>query len=111
LVLCTGIQHRQFITEGDYNTVSSNFLNPVELLDSYKDFTNTNKFWEVSIQLGKSLVNWNTILSWCRKSSTSSRKASCVTMDIQNVRKRVPGSTDSQTINIQIDLIKLLSIL
>jgi iron complex outermembrane receptor protein len=44
-------------TEGDYNTVSNTFLNPVELLDSYKDFTNTNKFLEVSIQLGKSLVN------------------------------------------------------
>jgi iron complex outermembrane receptor protein len=30
---------------GNYNTVSNTFLNPVELLDSYKDFTNTNKFF------------------------------------------------------------------
>jgi iron complex outermembrane receptor protein len=91
-------------------------LNPVELLDSYKDFTNTNKF------LGSINTTWK-ITSKLKyqflvgvESSTSSRKASCCLLWIfRMLRKRVPGSTDVKrgqaSINIKIDLIKLLSIL
>jgi TonB-linked SusC/RagA family outer membrane protein len=94
-------------TDGDYNTISNTFLNPVELLDSYKDFTNTNKF------LGSINTTWK-ITSKLKyqflvgvESSTSSRKSQLLpTMDIQNVAQAgVPGSTDVKrgqaSINIQ----------
>jgi TonB-linked SusC/RagA family outer membrane protein len=93
--------------DGDYNTVSNTFLNPVELLDSYNDFTNTNKF------LGSINTTWK-ITSKLKyqflvgvESSTSSRKSQLLpTMDIQNVAQAgVPGSTDVKrgqaSINIQ----------
>jgi TonB-linked SusC/RagA family outer membrane protein len=93
--------------DGDYNTVSNTFLNPVELLDAYKDFTNTNKF------LGSINTTWK-ITSKLKyqflvgiESSTSSRKSQLLpTMDIQNVAQAgVPGSTavkrGQASINIQ----------
>jgi TonB-linked SusC/RagA family outer membrane protein len=93
--------------DGDYNTISNTFLNPVELLDSYNDFTNTNKF------LGSINTTWK-ITSKLKyqflvgvESSTSSRKSQLLpTMDIQNVAQAgVPGSTDVKrgqaSINIQ----------
>jgi iron complex outermembrane receptor protein len=94
-------------TDGDYNTVSNTFLNPVELLDAYKDFTNTNKFlgsinttWKITSKLKYQLLVGV-------ESSTSSRKSQLLpTMDIQGVAQAaVPASTDVKrgqaSINIQ----------
>jgi iron complex outermembrane receptor protein len=83
-------------TDGSYNVVSNTFLNPVQLLDSYKDFTNTNKF------LGSINTTWkiNSHLKYQFlfgiESSTSSRKSQLLpTIDIQNVAQAtVPGSTE-----------------
>ncbi|MBC5837119.1 SusC/RagA family TonB-linked outer membrane protein [Flavobacterium sp. F-392] len=80
---------------GTYNVVSNTYLNPVQLLNSYKDFTNTNKF------LGSINTTWkiNSKLKYTFlvgvESSTSSRKSQLLpTMDIQNVAQAtVPGST------------------
>jgi TonB-linked SusC/RagA family outer membrane protein len=96
-----------YTADGDYNTVSNTFLNPVELLDAYNDFTNTNKF------LGSINTTWK-ITSKLKyqflvgvESSTSSRKSQLLpSMDIQNVAQAgVPGSTDVKrgqaSINIQ----------
>ena len=82
-------------TDGSYNVVSNTYLNPVQLLNSYKDFTNTNKF------LGSINTTWkiNSKLKYTFlfgvESSTSSRKSQLLpTMDIQNVAQAsVPGST------------------
>jgi iron complex outermembrane receptor protein len=92
-------------------------LNPVELLDSYKDFTNTNKFfgsinttWKITSKLKYQFLVGV-------ESSTSSRKKPVVAYYgySECCASRVPGSTDVKrgqaSINIKIDLIKLLSIL
>ena len=82
--------------DGTYNVVSNTYLNPVELLNSYKDFTNTNKFlgsinttWKINSKLKYQFL-------FGIESSTSSRKSQLLpTMDIQNVAQAsVPGSTD-----------------
>lgn len=81
---------------GSYNVVSNTYLNPVQLLNSYKDFTNTNKF------LGSINTTWkiNSHLKYQFlfgiESSNSSRKSQLLpTMDIQNVAQAsVPGSTN-----------------
>ena len=81
---------------GSYNVVSNTYLNPVQLLNSYKDFTNTNKFlgsinttWKITSKLKYQFL-------FGIESSTSSRKSQLLpTMDIQNVAQAaVPGSTD-----------------
>jgi iron complex outermembrane receptor protein len=83
---------------GSYNVINNTFLNPVELLDSYRDFTNTNKFlgsinttWKINSKLKYQFL-------FGIESSTSSRKSQLLpTMDIQNVAiAAVPGSTDSK---------------
>ncbi|WP_367772178.1 SusC/RagA family TonB-linked outer membrane protein [Flavobacterium sp. WC2421] len=83
-------------TDGTYNVVSNTYLNPVQLLNSYKDFTNTNKFlgsinttWKINSKLKYQFL-------FGIESSTSSRKSQLLpTMDIQNVAQAsVPGSTD-----------------
>nr|WP_315206304.1 SusC/RagA family TonB-linked outer membrane protein [uncultured Flavobacterium sp.] len=82
--------------DGTYNVVSNTYLNPVQLLNSYKDFTNTNKFlgsinttWKINSKLKYQFL-------FGIESSTSSRKSQLLpTMDIQNVAQAsVPGSTD-----------------
>ena len=82
--------------DGTYNVVSNTYLNPVQLLDSYKDYTNTNKFlgsinttWKITSKLKYQFL-------FGIESSTSSRKSQLLpTMDIQNVAQAaVPGSTD-----------------
>ena len=61
-------------TDGTYNVISTSYLNPVQLLNSYKDFTNTNKL------LGSINTTWkiNSHLKYQFlfgiESSTSSRK-------------------------------------
>ena len=81
--------------DGTYNVVSDTYLNPVELLNSYKDFTNTNKFlgsinttWKINSKLKYQFL-------FGIESSTSSRKSQLLpTMDIQNTAQAaVPGST------------------
>lgn len=81
---------------GSYNSISNTYLNPVELLNSYKDYTNTNKL----------LGSINTTLKITSKlkyqflfgieSSTSTRKSQLLpTMRILDVATAaVPGSTD-----------------
>ena len=82
--------------DGTYNVVSNTYLNPVQLLDSYKDFTNTNKFlgsinttWKINSKLKYQFL-------FGIESSTSSRKSQLLpTMDIQNVAQAsVPGSSE-----------------
>ncbi len=83
-------------TDGTYNVVSNTYLNPVQLLNSYKDYTNTNKFlgsinttWKITSKLKYQFL-------FGIESSNSSRKSQLLpTMDIQNVAQAaVPGSTD-----------------
>lgn len=82
-------------SDGTYHVVSNTYLNPVQLLNSYKDFTNTNKF------LGSINTTWkiNSHLKYQFlfgiESSNSSRKSQLLpTMDIQNVAQAsVPGSS------------------
>jgi iron complex outermembrane receptor protein len=45
-------------TDGSYNVISTSYLNPVQLLDAYKDYTNTNKLlgsinttWKINSKL------------------------------------------------------------
>lgn len=82
--------------DGTYNVVSNTYLNPVQLLDSYKDFTNTNKFlgsinttWKINSKLKYQFL-------FGIESSSSSRKSQLLpTMDIQNVAQAsVPGSSE-----------------
>ena len=85
-----------YSADGSYNVVSNTYLNPVQLLNSYKDFTNTNKFlgsinttWKINSKLKYQFL-------FGIESSTSSRKSQLLpTMDIQNVAQAaVPGSTE-----------------
>ena len=81
---------------GTYNVISNTYLNPVELLNSYKDYTNTNKV------LGSINTTWK-INSHFKyqflfgiESSNSTRKSQLLpTMRILDVATAaVPGSTD-----------------
>jgi iron complex outermembrane receptor protein len=82
--------------DGTYNVVNNTYLNPVQLLNSYKDFTNTNKF------LGSINTTWkiNSKLTYKFlfgiESSNSARKSQLLpSIDIQNVAQAaVPASTD-----------------
>jgi iron complex outermembrane receptor protein len=69
-------------------------LNPVELLDSYKDFTNTNKFlgsittWKITSKLKYQFLVGV-------ESSTSSKKPVVTYYGYSECcASRVPGSTD-----------------
>jgi TonB-dependent starch-binding outer membrane protein SusC len=83
-------------TDGSYNVVSNSYLNPVQLLNSYNDYTNTNKF------LGSINTTWkiNSHLTYKFlfgvESSTSTRKLELLpTIDILNTAQApVPGSTE-----------------
>ncbi|MFE3869902.1 SusC/RagA family TonB-linked outer membrane protein [Flavobacterium sp. ZS1P70] len=81
---------------GSYNSISNTYLNPVELLNSYKDYTNTNKL------LGSINTTWKINSKFKYQflfgieSSTSTRKSQLLpTMRILDVATAaVPGSTD-----------------
>ncbi len=83
-------------TNGTYNVVSNTYLNPVQLLNAYKDYTNTNKV------LGSINTTWkiNSHLKYQFlfgiEGSNSSRKSQLLpTIDILNVAQAaVPGSTE-----------------
>jgi TonB-linked SusC/RagA family outer membrane protein len=83
--------------DGSYNVVSNTYLNPVQLLNGYKDFTNTNKL------LGSINTTWkiNSKLKYTFlfgiESSTSSRKAQLLpNIDVQGAQfsASVPGSSE-----------------
>ena len=87
-------------TDGSYNVISTSYLNPVQLLDSYKDFTNTNKL------LGSINTTWkiNSHLKYQFlfgiESSTSTRKTQLLpSIQILNTAQAVvPGTgTDPVT--------------
>ena len=82
--------------DGSYNVVSNTFLNPVELLNAYKDYTNTAKI------IGNISTTWKINSRWSYKflfgieGSTSSRKSQILpTIDIQGDQfvASVPGSS------------------
>ncbi|MFV8325051.1 SusC/RagA family TonB-linked outer membrane protein [Flavobacterium sp. ZS1P14] len=83
-------------TNGTYNVVSNTYLNPVQLLNAYKDYTNTNKV------LGSINTTWkiNSHLKYQFlfgiEGSNSIRKSQLLpTIDILNVAQAaVPGSTE-----------------
>ncbi|WP_264565594.1 SusC/RagA family TonB-linked outer membrane protein [Flavobacterium sp. N3904] len=81
--------------DGSYNVVSDTYLNPVQLLDSYQDYTNTNKLLgsiNASLNLG-SHFKYNFLFGV--ENSTSSRKSQILpTMKIQGDAffGTVPGS-------------------
>jgi iron complex outermembrane receptor protein len=70
-------------TNGSFNVVGNDYLNPVQLLDSYKDYTNTNKLlgsinttWKITSKLKYQFL-------FGIESSTSSRKSQILpTIDI-----------------------------
>jgi iron complex outermembrane receptor protein len=81
---------------GTYNVISNTYLNPVQLLNSYKDYTDTNKLlgsinttWKINSKLKYQFL-------FGIESSTSSRKSQLLpTMRILDVATAaVPGSTD-----------------
>ncbi len=59
VLLYIGIQLYQFRpTDGSFNVVGNDYLNPVQLLDSYNDYTNTSKLlgsinttWKITSKL------------------------------------------------------------
>ncbi|MBF2708856.1 SusC/RagA family TonB-linked outer membrane protein [Flavobacterium soyangense] len=83
--------------DGTYNVISTSYLNPVQLLNAYKDYTNTNKL------LGSINTTWkiNSHLKYQFlfgiESSTSSRKAQLLpTIEILNTAQAVvPKAKDS----------------
>jgi TonB-dependent starch-binding outer membrane protein SusC len=84
---------------GTYNVISTSYLNPVQLLDSYKDFTNTNKL------LGSINTTWkiNSHLKYQFlfgiESSTSSRKTQLSpSIEILNTAQAVVPGTGTDPI-------------
>jgi iron complex outermembrane receptor protein len=82
-------------TDGTYNVISTSYLNPVQLLDSYKDFTDTNKL------LGSINTTWkiNSKLTYKFlfgiESSTSSRKTQLLpSIQILNTAQAVVPNTN-----------------
>lgn len=82
-------------TNGSYNVVGDDYLNPVQLLDSYTDYTNTNKLlgsinttWKINSKLKYQFL-------FGVEGSTSSRKSQLLpTMEISGAafQATVPGS-------------------
>jgi iron complex outermembrane receptor protein len=80
--------------DGTYNVVSGTYLNPVQLLNSYKDFTDTNKFlgsinttWKINSKLKYQFL-------FGIESSTSARKSQLLpTIDIQGDQFRATDPT------------------
>ncbi len=92
--------------DGSYHVVSNTYLNPVQLLDAYNDFTNTNKF------LGSINTTWkiNSKLKYTFlfgvESSNSARKTQLLpTIAIQGdaFNVSVPGSSEVKHGNASIN--------
>ena len=83
--------------DGTYNVVSGTYLNPVQLLNSYKDFTDTNKFlgsinttWKINSKLKYQFL-------FGIESSTSARKSQLLpTIDIQGDQFRATDPTSGE---------------
>lgn len=81
--------------DGSYNVVSNTYLNPVHLLDSYKDYTDTNKLLGSINTTWKISSHWKYQFLFGIESSTSSRKSQLLpTIEIQGdiFQATVPGT-------------------
>jgi iron complex outermembrane receptor protein len=82
---------------GDYNVISDTYLNPVQLINSYKDYTNTSKL------LGSISTTWkinnhlNYKFLFGVETSSSSRKSQLApTISIQGVAQAaIPGTSNT----------------
>ena len=81
---------------GSYNTISNTYLNPVQLLNSYQDYTNTNKLLASINTTFKITNHLKYQFLFGIESSNSVRKSQLLpTMRILDVATAaVPGSTD-----------------
>ncbi|MFV8341769.1 SusC/RagA family TonB-linked outer membrane protein [Flavobacterium sp. XS2P39] len=80
---------------GSYNVVSNTYLNPVHLLNSYKDYTDTNKLLGSINTTWKISSHWKYQFLFGIESSTSSRKSQLLpTIEIQGdiFQATVPGT-------------------
>ncbi|WP_233588540.1 SusC/RagA family TonB-linked outer membrane protein [Flavobacterium sp. LS1P28] len=71
-------------TDGSYNVISNTFLNPVQLLNSYTDYTNTSKLFGSVAATYKINSNFSYKFLFGIENSTSTRKSQLLpTIDIQ----------------------------
>lgn len=84
-------------TDGTYNVISNTFLNPVQLLNSYKDYTNTSKLFGSIGTTWKISNHFSYKFLFGIESSISSRKSQLLpTINIQGdaFQASVPNSTE-----------------
>ncbi|WP_309609261.1 TonB-dependent receptor plug domain-containing protein, partial [Flavobacterium sp.] len=83
---------------GSYNVINDTYINPVQLLDSYKDFTNTNKILASIKTTLKFNNNLNYQFLFGVESSTSIRKSQLLpSIQIQNVAQAaIPNTSPEQ---------------
>jgi iron complex outermembrane receptor protein len=84
-------------TDGTYNVISTSYLNPVQLLNSYKDYTNTNKLLASINTTWKISSHFKYQFLFGVESSTSSRKTQLLpSIQILNTAQAVvPKAKDS----------------
>lgn len=84
-------------TDGSYNVISNTYLNPVQLLNAYKDYTNTSKLLGSINTTWKITSHLNYKFLFGIETSTSSRKSQLLpTIDIQGVAQAsIPGTTNT----------------
>jgi TonB-linked SusC/RagA family outer membrane protein len=83
--------------DGTYKVVSDSYLNPVELLDSYKDYTNTNKLLGSINTTWKINNHFKYAFLFGIENSTSERKSQLLpTINIQNVARATDPSTKEE---------------
>jgi iron complex outermembrane receptor protein len=78
--------NKLYNTNGTYNIISNTYINPVQLLDGYKDYSDTNKLLASIKSTLKINNNLNYQFLFGVESSTSSRKIQLAsTINIENV--------------------------
>jgi TonB-linked SusC/RagA family outer membrane protein len=83
--------------DGSYKVVSDSYLNPVQLLDSYKDYTNTNKLLGSINTTWKINNHFKYAFLFGVENSTSERKSQLLpTIKIQNVAVATDPSTKEE---------------
>lgn len=83
--------------DGSYKVVSDSYLNPVQLLDSYKDYTNTNKLLGSINTTWKINNHFKYAFLFGIENSTSERKSQLLpTIKIQNVAVATDPSTKEE---------------
>ncbi|MNR92203.1 TonB dependent receptor [compost metagenome] len=82
--------------DGSYHVVSNTYLNPVHLLNSYKDYTNTSKLLGSINTTWKINDHFKYQFLFGIETSTSTRKSQLLpSINIQNVAQAtIPGSTE-----------------